>query len=338
MATKNKSWLWASAGIGLIVALRAFAREQNKYSFQNKVVVITGGSRGLGLVLARQLAAEGALLAICSRTEDQLKKAEQELTAKGAEVLALPCDVTNRIQAEQFIERVLKYYGRIDVLINNAGTIQAGPLADMTLTDFEEAMNTHFWAPLYTMWATVPHMKERSQGRIVNIASVGGKVSIPHLVPYSASKFALVGLSNGFRQELKKDGILVTTVNPGLTRTGSNLNIKVKGQSEKEYAWFTTAGASLLISSSVEKTARKIINACRYGEAEVLTNVPAKILAFANQILPELTSDALSLTNKILPEESGNEINSWGYENESDLIPEHLRDRAARAARENNEL
>ncbi|QMU30820.1 SDR family NAD(P)-dependent oxidoreductase [Adhaeribacter radiodurans] len=338
MTTSNKSWLWATAGIGAIVAIRALAREQNKYSFQGKVVVITGGSRGLGLVLARQLAAEGARLAICSRTEDQLKRAEQELTQKGAEVLALPCDVTNRVQVEQFIQKVIKYYGRIDVLINNAGVIQAGPLTDMTLTDFEEALNTHFWAPLYTMWTTVPHMKERSQGRIVNIASVGGKVSIPHLVPYSASKFALVGLSNGFRQELKKDGILVTTVNPGLTRTGSNLNIKVKGQSEKEYAWFTSAGASLLISSSVEKTARKIIDACRYGEAEVLTNVPAKILALANQVLPELTSDALSLTNKILPDENGNETNTRGFENESDLVPDHLRERGQRAARENNEI
>ncbi|MDQ3291605.1 MAG: SDR family oxidoreductase [Bacteroidota bacterium] len=338
MATKNNPWLWATAGIGAAIAVRALARQQNKFSFKNKVVVITGGSRGLGLVLARQLAAEGALLAICARTEDQLKKAEQELTEHGAEVLALPCDVTNRVQAEQFIQRVIKYYGRIDVLINNAGIIQAGPLADMTLTDFEEAMNTHFWAPLYTMWTAMPHMKERGQGRIVNIASVGGKVSIPHLVPYSASKFALVGLSNGFRQELKKDGILVTTVNPGLTRTGSNRNIMVKGQSEKEYAWFTTAGASLLISSAVEKTARKIINACRYGEAEVLTNVPAKILALANNVLPELTSDVLSLTNKILPEENGNETNTLGYENESDLIPDHLQNRATRAARENNEM
>ncbi|PSR55053.1 ketoacyl reductase [Adhaeribacter arboris] len=338
MTTKNNPWLWATAGIGAIIAVRALARQQNKYSFQNKVVVITGGSRGLGLVLARQLAAEGALLAICARTEEQLKKAEQELTERGGEVLAIPGDVTNRVQAEQFIQRVIKYYGRIDVLINNAGIIQAGPLADMTLADFEEAINTHFWAPLYTMWTTIPHMKERGQGRIINIASVGGKVSIPHLVPYSASKFALVGLSNGFRQELKKDGILVTTVNPGLTRTGSNRNIKVKGQSEKEYAWFTTVGASLLISSAVEKTARKIIDACRYGEAEVLTNFPAKILALANNVLPELTSDMLSLTNKILPEENGNEINSRGYENESDLIPDYLQNRASRAAQENNEI
>jgi short-subunit dehydrogenase len=208
----------------------------------------------------------------------------------------------------------------------------------MTLTDFEDAMNTHFWAPLYTMWATIPHMRDRSEGRIVNIASVGGKISIPHIVPYSASKFALVGLSGGFRHELKKDGIVVTTVNPGLTRTGSNKNILVKGQAEKEYAWFTAAGASLLTSSSVEKTARQIIEACRSGEAEVLTNIPAKILALANNIFPELTSDILSLTNQLLPEEVGNLENSRGYENESDLIPEHLQERANQAARENNEL
>ena len=338
MKTTNKSLLWATAGAGALLALRSIVRKQNAYSFKDKVVIITGGSRGLGLVLARMLAAEGAKLAICARTEFQLKKAEVELSSSGTEVLALPCDLTNRVQAEQFIERTLKYYGRIDVLINNAGIIQAGPLADMTLTDFEDAMNTHFWAPLYTMWATVPHMKERGQGRIVNVASVGGKISIPHLVPYSASKFALVGLSSGFRHELKKDDILVTTVNPGLTRSGSNRNILVKGQSEKEYAWFTSAGANLLITSSVEKTARQIIDACRYGEAEVLTNIPAKALALANNVLPEFTSDALSLTNKFLPEENGNKINTRGYENESDLIPDHLKKRAAEAAKKNNEL
>lgn len=338
MNKKNQSLLWTAAGIGAVFAFRALTRLRQSYSFQNKVVVITGGSRGLGLVLARQLAAEGAQLAICARTEDQLKKAEQELIAQGAEVLALPCDLTNRVQAEQFIQRVQKYYGRIDVLINNAGIIQAGPLADMNLTDFEDAMNTHFWAPLYTMWATIPHMKDRSEGRIVNIASVGGKISIPHIVPYSASKFALVGLSGGFRHELKKDGIIVTTINPGLTRTGSNRNILVKGQAEKEYAWFTTAGASLLTSSSVEKTARQIIQACRFGEAEVLTNIPAKILALANNVFPELTSDILSLTNKILPEENGNQQNTRGADNESDLIPDHLQARAAQAARQNNEL
>lgn len=338
MKKNNQSLLWLTAGAGAWLAYRTITRQQRKYSFQDKVVVITGGSRGLGLAMARLLADEGALLAICARTEDQLKKAEQELTARGAEVLALPCDLTNRVQAEQFIQRVQKYYGRIDVLINNAGIIQAGPLADMTLTDFETAMNTHFWAPLYTMWATVPHMKDRGQGRIVNIASVGGKISIPHITPYSASKFALVGLSGGFRHELKKDGILVTTVNPGLTRSGSNYNILVKGQAEQEYAWFTTAGASLLTSSSVEITARRIIDACRYGEAEVLTNLPARLLALANNLFPELTSDLLSLTNKILPEEIGNQQNTRGADHDSDLIPEHLRERAAKAAEQNNEL
>ena len=338
MKKKNQSLLWTAAGLGAVIAFRAIAKQANHYSFKDKVVVITGGSRGLGLVLARQLADEGALLAICSRTEDQLKTAEQELTARGAEVLALPCDLTNRVQAEQFIQKVQKYYGRIDVLINNAGVIQAGPLADMTLTDFEDAMDTHFWAPLYTMWATIPHMRDRGEGRIVNVASVGGKISIPHIVPYSASKFALVGLSGGFRHELKKDGIVVTTVNPGLTRTGSNKNILVKGQAEKEYAWFTAAGASLLTSSGVEKTARQIIEACRSGEAEVLTNIPAKILALANSVFPELTSDILSLTNQLLPEEVGNTQNTRGFENESDLIPDHLQERANQAARENNEL
>ena len=121
--------------------------------------------------------------------------------------------------------RCKAHFGQIDVLINNAGVIQTGPLENMIIEDFENAMKIHFWAPLYTMLSVIPDMKARRVGRIVNIASVGGKVSVPHIVPYSASKFALVGLSSGFRHEMKKYGIKVTTINPGLTRSGSNFNI-----------------------------------------------------------------------------------------------------------------
>ena len=321
------------------MALRIVEKRRKKYAFQNKVVVITGGARGLGLVLARMLVAEGAKLAICSRNQEQLNCAAAELREAGAEVLAQVCDVADKQQSEAFLDQVSGVYGRIDVLINNAGIIQAGPLEAMRLQDFKAAMDIHFWAPLYSMMHVVPAMKARGEGRIVNIASIGGRVAVPHIVPYSASKFALVGLSKGFAEELRKDGIYVTTINPGLMRTGSVYNIWVKGQQEKEFAWFTTMGANLLTSSSVEDSARQIIEACRYGEAEVITNLPARMLALANDIFPELTADIMGLATKyILPDPTHSPEQKSGLESDSDLIPEHLRERSAKAADKNNEF
>ena len=339
MKKQYRSLLWFGAGAAALMAFRAVTKKLNAYSFKNKVVVITGGARGMGLAVARIFAEEGAKLAICSRTEHQLKTAAEELTAMGAEVLALPCDLTNRIKAEGFIQKVKAHFGQIDVLINNAGVIQTGPLENMTLQDFDNAMKIHFWAPLYTMLSVIPEMKARGEGRIVNIASVGGKVSVPHIVPYSASKFALVGLSSGFRHEMKKYGIKVTTINPGLTRTGSNFNISVKGQAEKEFALFTAMGSSLLTSSSAENTARQIVEACRNGEAEVLTNFPARFLALSNELMPELTSDILSLTTQyLLPAPSDSNVGKTGFESDSQLVPEHLHNRAMGAALKNNEF
>ena len=164
-------------------------------------MVITGGSRGLGWLLARQLAGEGARLTIVARTQADLDKAAADLRAHGAEVLAFPCDVRDRQQAAGRSAAGDQRFGRLDVLINNAGIIQVGPLEHMQQADFEDALAIHLWGPFYTMQAAIPAMREQGGGRIVNIASIGGLVAVPHLSPYSASKFALVGLSDGVRAE-----------------------------------------------------------------------------------------------------------------------------------------
>src|SRR5918912_3423887 len=129
----------------------------------------------------------------------------------------------------------------------------------MTLEDFEQAMAVHFWGPLYATLAVLPQMRARRDGRIVNISSIGGKVSVPHLVPYSASKFALAGLSDGLRAELSKENVIVTTVCPGLMRTGSPRNATFKGKHRDEYAWFSISDALPLTSMSAERAARQII-------------------------------------------------------------------------------
>ena len=138
--------------------------------------------------------------------------------------------------AERAVERVVSRHGAIDVLVNNAGIITVGPLEHASIEDFEESMAVHFWGPLHTMRAAIPHMRRQGGGRIVNISSIGGKVGVPHLAPYCASKFALVGLSEGFRAELLRYGLYVTTVCPGLMRTGSARHAVVKGQHLLEFA------------------------------------------------------------------------------------------------------
>ena len=206
------------AAIGLACAAAAcayFTRERRRLSFSGKTVVISGGSRGLGLELARVFADEGAVLILLGRDPETLESAAAELRGRGASVTVFPCDVTDREQVRRAADSIHERAGTVDVLINNAGIIQVGPLENMQLEDYESAMAVHFWGPLYLMHEILPRMKSRRAGRIVNITSIGGKVALPHLAPYTASKFALVGLSEALRAELLKDGIYVTTVCPG---------------------------------------------------------------------------------------------------------------------------
>src|SRR5688572_7728661 len=222
---KKQAMLAASAGVGALLLAQAL-RRRSDYDFAGKSVVITGGSRGLGLVMARQLADDGARLTLVARSEDELTRAVEDIRTRQpfSEILAAPGDVRRRDDAERAVTQAFDRYGRIDVLINNAGIIQVGPVSHMTLADYQDAMDTHFWGPLYGILAVLPHMRSQGEGRIVNISSIGGRISVPHLVPYSASKFALAGLSDGLSYELARQNIHVTTVCPGLMRTGSPLN------------------------------------------------------------------------------------------------------------------
>ena len=271
------------------------------YNVRGKTVLITGGSRGLGFVLASVFARAGAQVAICARDRATLQRARTKLTAQGIQVLAIPGDVTSREERGAIVKAVHTHYGPIDVLINNAGTIAVGPMEVMTQADYEEAMNLHFWAPLHMTLAALPDMRQRGGGRIVNIASIGGKISVPHLLPYSASKFALVGLSEGLRSELAKDGICVTTVSPGLMRTGSPRNAAVKGQFRKEYAWFSISDSLPGLSISAERAAYQILAATQRGDANLTLSLPAKLAVQFHTLFPELTARMLASANRLLP-------------------------------------
>ena len=340
-ANQKRNVMLASAGVGALLLTRAL-RRRSDYDFAGKSVVITGGSRGLGLVMARQLADEGARLTLVARSEDELTRAVEDIRTRQpfSEILAAPGDVRRRYDVERAVTQAFDRYGRIDVLINNAGIIQVGPVAHMTLADYEDAMATHFWGPLYATLAALPHMRDQGQGRIVNISSIGGRISVPHLVPYSASKFALAGLSDGLRYELTRHNILVTTVCPGLMRTGSPLNATFKGRHPEEFAWFAISDSLPLATIDAARAAHQILDACRRGDAELVITVQARLAILARTMAPEFFARVMSFINGLLPPPTGVDGDrlKLGRESESAWAPSTLTAPTYRAAAENNEL
>ena len=275
------------------------------FSLSGRVVFITGGSRGLGLELARVFGSRGARVAICARDAAELERAADDLRSRGIDALALIGDMRVPTVVERTISEVAEQLGPIDVLVNNAGTIEVGPLDAMTIDDYRNAMETHFWAPLHAIGAVLPSMRERRTGRILNIASIGGRVSVPHLLPYSASKFALVGYSEGLRAELSRFGIRVTTVVPGLMRTGSPERATFKGRNTLEYFWFSLGDSLPFISVDVTQAAQAIVDAAERGSADLTISLPAKLLSLAHGIAPGLLTDALGLVARVMPSFGG---------------------------------
>lgn len=329
----------AACGIAAGCAARMAIRSQRRIAFDGTVVLITGGSRGLGLLLARRFGQEGARVALCARDRDELARAEEDLRSRGVQVLTTVCDVSDPGAVDRLVAKVAQQWGPVDVLVNNAGVIQVGPLEEMTIADYEQAMGVHFWGPLYTSLAVLPGMRRRQRGRIVNIASFGGQISVPHLLPYCASKFALVGFSEGIRTALLKEGIYVTTVCPGPMRTGSPVNAQFKGRHESEFVWFTVTDSVPVASIGGDRAARQIVNACRYGDPQLTLTLPARIASTIHGVVPGLVTDGLALVDRLLPAPGGIGTDSArGSDSRPDWLPGWLTSLTDQAARENNEI
>ena len=325
--------------VGTLIAAKAL-RSRRAIDLAGRTVVIFGGSRGLGLAMAREFSNAGAYVVLTARDEQELERAAVDIEQQGGQVTTIACDITDREQIERTIGRIVHDRGGIDVLVNNAGIIQVGPLEHMTIDDFEEAMATHFWGPLYAILAALPYMRGEGSRRIVNISSIGGKIAVPHLLPYSASKFALTGLSEGLRAELSSQGFAVTTVCPGLMRTGSTYNAMFKGQHRREFAWFHLSNAIPGVSVSAARAARRIVDACRHGDPEVVLTPGAQLAVLANAISPATTARLLSLANNLLPDpraEYGDRAHS-GWQSVSAYVPSAITRLADRATVDNNEL
>ena len=273
----------------------------HQFSIKDKIALITGGSRGLGLEIARIVCEQGGRVAILARDADELARAKADLASRGGDVLTIPCDLLDAAQIQSAVQQTLERFGKIDILVNNAGIVEIGPLDHMQVEDFDRAMRVHFWASFVLIAQIVPHMRVNGGGRIVNISSVGGKVAVPHMAPYAASKFALTGFSDAIRAELSRDNIYVTTVTPGMMRTGSQVHAKFKGDHAAEYKWFELASKLPLASISAERAARKIVTACRRGQPALIMPWPTYFIIAANALFPNLTGHVMKIVNRCLP-------------------------------------
>ena len=232
----------------------------------------------------------------------------------GAGVLALECDVSDQAQVERMFDAAVHHFGRVDILVNNAGVIQVGPFESMTVADFEQAMRIMFWGTVYPTMAVLPHMTGRGDGRIVNITSIGGKVAVPHLLPYTCAKFAAVGFSEGLRAEMAGKGVKVVTIAPGLMRTGSYLNALFKGDHRRETTWFSIGASVPGFSLSAERATRRIVNATRRGDAEKILSAPASLAARFHGLFPGTTADLLGLVNRLILPTGRNPVGLRGHE------------------------
>jgi short-subunit dehydrogenase len=285
---------------------------------EGAVVVITGGSRGLGYALASRFGRKHVRLVLAARDRGELDAAQASLIEEHPHLAPedfylFTGDLMDPNQCRRLISETIAHFGRIDVLINNAGIIEVGPVENQTPETFERAFRIYYLAPLTITLAALPHLLRQSPdpgwkrcAAIVNIASIGGKVAVPHLLPYCAGKFALVGFSEGLHAELRHKGIRVTTVCPGLMRTGGEDHARFAGDAEKEQKWFKLSAKTPGLSASVKYAANRIYSAVVAGRAELTITPQAWLAARFHGLCPETSQYAASLANRyILPPPKG---------------------------------
>ena len=275
------------------------------YLRKERVAIITGGSSGLGLALAHRFGRVGLKMVLAARTASDLEHAKLELissksVAKETDIHLVACDLSDRNQVGELIHAAVETFGTIDVLINNAGVIEVGPMEDHPVEAYERAMAVNFFSALYASYAALPILLKKKASAIVNISSVGGKVAVPHLLPYVASKFALTGFSEGMHAELRHKGVCVTTVCPGLMQTGGEAHAEFRGQIEKEKVWFQTAARTPVLAANVDRAAERIFQAVRNRRAEITITPQAWLAARFAGVAPESTQTISALINSLV--------------------------------------
>jgi NADP-dependent 3-hydroxy acid dehydrogenase YdfG len=188
-------------------------------NIKDKVVVITGASSGLGEATARLLSSEGATVVLAARRKDRIEALAKELNDRGGKALAVPTDVADRPQVKQLADKAVDTYGRLDVMLNNAGLMPLAPLEELRIDEWDQMIDVNLKGVLYGIAATLPHMKQQKSGHIINVSSVYGHKLGPAATVYCATKHAVRALSEGLRQEVKPYNIRTTVISPGAVAT-----------------------------------------------------------------------------------------------------------------------
>lgn len=251
---------------------------------RGRTVLVTGAASGIGRETALAFAREGSVLLLADVDEEGLDETAALVKNLGAEAWTSVTDVSKKDQVEVMARSVLDEFGRLDVLVNNAGVFIWGDFVDTTTEDWEWITGVNLWGPINTLQAFLPSMIERRSGHVVNVASGGGLVTIPALAAYSTTKFAVVGLSEALRQEVADKNIIVTVICPGSTRTPIIGHIRVRGLD----------GTSLervfprINRFSASKTGELIVKAVKRDKPLVVTTITMKLMVCVNRISPAL--------------------------------------------------
>ena len=286
-------------GLGLGLMLR---RRRHRTEFAGRTVLVTGGSRGLGLELVREFSRRGARVVFCARHADEVSRAEAELDRQGhRQVYGMVCDVSHPEGPARLCAEVTSAFGAVDILVNNAGQIQVQPFVDSDETAFHRSLDLFLYGPLRLSQELLPAMMSQGRGAIVNVTSIGGLLPAPHLVSYNCGKAAMVALSEGMSVELDRYGIQVLTVKPGLMRTGGHRNAMFGGRASEEYAWFSRAAVSPALALSASSAARRVVDALAEGRRTVSLGWEGKWGPFFHTFLPETSHRLTSLIEKLLP-------------------------------------
>ncbi|HEY9665859.1 MAG TPA: SDR family oxidoreductase [Coleofasciculaceae cyanobacterium] len=250
--------------------------------------IITGASQGIGKATTLLFAHEGYDLVLAARQADRLEAVASEVRALGRDALVVPTDVTDSEQVNTLVEKALDRFGAIDVLINNAGIYLLGPVEECSLSDWHQIIDTNLWGYIHTIHALLPHFLDRGAGIIVNVGSIGGKVPIPYQVPYTASKYAVTGLTESLQAELKPKGIQVCAVHPNFIKTDLMERAIFRGKDTQDalerHNLVKRAVESPLLETP-EKVAQAILDAVEYQHSEVMVG-SAKISNAAYKLLP----------------------------------------------------
>ncbi|HEX9386805.1 MAG TPA: SDR family NAD(P)-dependent oxidoreductase [Anaerolineales bacterium] len=246
--------------------------------FEKKVAIVTGASLGIGRATALALAEQGASVALASRNGEALSTLAEELKHQGRQALVIPTDVTQREEVEALVREVVAQWGRVDILISNAGEYIRAPITDLDPATIQRSLDINFFGGVYCVKAVLPHMLKQKSGHIVFVTSMDGKIGLPPDAPYVSAKFALTGFCEVLRQEVRDRGISVTNVLPGRVDTPMIENLK--------FSWISPKLAP-------ESVAKAILMGIRKRKPIVILPPGAKLLYYINVFAPTL-SDRLA--------------------------------------------